>query len=124
MKSKIKCRFNKVFFAFVTLWADFWLVLFPWAMQKTVERGYAVQIGNSPKEAQDRVNRYSEDYRREQEFWKFPNIYWHARSLILVWIIFFPIDLYVFCRGLAIYFVWAHPYINFEGIPIRRRRVV
>lgn len=92
-------------------------------MQNSIERGRTEQIqrecyadGNSPTEAQDCINRYSEDYRLDKELWKFPNIYWRARSVILVWIIFLPIDLYVLCRGLAIYFVWAHPYINLTAL--------
>ncbi len=108
-----------MFLASVTLWAGFWLFLVPWVMLTAIERGQAVQIerecyadGNSSTEAQDCVNRYTEVYRVDEELWKFPNYFWYLWRPILAWIVFFPIDLYVLCRGVAIYFVRPHPYIN------------
>jgi hypothetical protein len=123
MKSKIRRRFDQVFLVFVTLWVVGWLFLFPWGIQNSDAWIHAENIhrecyvdGNSATEAQDCVKFENAEYRWSEDNWKFPNFYRYIWQPILVWGIFLPIDLYVLIRGLAIYFVWAHPYIDFDGI--------
>jgi hypothetical protein len=132
MKSNIKRLFHQVFFTFVTLWVGGWLFLFPRGIQNSPERAYAENTqrecyadGNWATEAQDCVNLENAEYRWYEANWKFPNFYRYIWKPILVWGVFLPIDLYVLIRGLAIYFVWAHPYIDFDGLlDERNSRVV